>query len=53
MTTPDVDNILKIVLDGLNGVAYADDSQVVEAACRKHYDGEKEGLEVRVEYNDT
>lgn len=34
---PDVDNIIKIVLDGLNGVAYEDDKQVVYAACKKMY----------------
>lgn len=34
---PDIDNILKIVLDGLNGVAYADDKQVIEVRCRKFY----------------
>lgn len=33
---PDVDNVAKAVLDALNGVAYADDSQVVRLACRKH-----------------
>lgn len=32
---PDCDNIMKCILDGLNGVAYADDAQVVEATCRK------------------
>ena len=32
---PDIDNILKAVLDGLNGVAYEDDSQVVRVTCRK------------------
>ena len=26
---PDLDNVIKLVLDGLNGVAYEDDSQVV------------------------
>lgn len=31
----DVDNMLKTVLDGLNGIAFKDDSQVVEVACRK------------------
>ena len=30
---PDIDNVLKAVLDALNGVAYKDDSQVVKATC--------------------
>ena len=34
---PDVDNILKAVLDALNKVAYEDDKQVVAASCRKYY----------------
>lgn len=34
---PDVDNIAKIILDALNGIAYEDDSQVVESICRKYY----------------
>jgi Holliday junction resolvase RusA-like endonuclease len=34
---PDADNILKSVLDGLNGVAYADDSQVTHAVVSKWY----------------
>lgn len=34
---PDIDNILKSVLDALNGVAYVDDKQVVEAIGRKYY----------------
>ena len=34
---PDADNILKAVLDALNGVAYRDDSQVVEATVKKYY----------------
>ena len=32
---PDADNIIKIVLDALNGLAYDDDSQVVSVACSK------------------
>lgn len=35
---PDVDNIIKIVLDGLNGIAYADDKQVAIVSCTKEYD---------------
>ena len=34
---PDINNIIKAVLDGLNGVAYEDDKQVVEAIGRKYY----------------
>lgn len=34
---PDIDNILKVVLDALNKVAYEDDKQVVEAIGRKYY----------------
>lgn len=35
---PDADNILKAVLDGLNGIAFVDDSQVVAVAVHKRYD---------------
>ena len=34
---PDIDNVLKIVLDALNGVAYKDDSRVVSVSGRKSY----------------
>ncbi len=34
---PDIDNILKVVLDALNGVAYEDDKQVVCISCQKIY----------------
>lgn len=34
---PDMDNILKAVLDALNKVAYEDDKQVVELIGRKYY----------------
>lgn len=33
----DVDNFLKAVLDALNGIAYEDDSQVVEATATKNF----------------
>lgn len=42
---PDGDNIEKAVADALNGVAYEDDSQIVEAHWEKHYvDRGREGL---------
>ena len=34
---PDCDNIAKIVLDALNGLAYDDDSQVTELEVHKLY----------------
>jgi Holliday junction resolvase RusA-like endonuclease len=34
---PDCDNVLKIVCDALNGIAYKDDSQIVSAQVDKFY----------------
>ena len=34
---PDIDNVLKIVLDSLNKVAYKDDAQVISASIAKYY----------------
>lgn len=33
----DVDNLFKAISDSLNGIAYDDDSQIVEAIIRKFY----------------
>jgi Holliday junction resolvase RusA-like endonuclease len=35
---PDFDNIAKIVADALNGLAYLDDKQVIDAHCVKFYE---------------
>lgn len=37
MTKPDLDNVVKIALDALNGVAWEDDKQVVWIGARKEY----------------
>lgn len=37
MGKKDIDNIAKSILDGLNGVAYIDDRQVVELSISKAY----------------
>lgn len=34
---PDIDNVLKIVLDSLNKTAYKDDAQVITASITKEY----------------
>lgn len=37
ITRPDLDNVLKAVLDALNGVAYRDDAQVIHIEADKAY----------------
>lgn len=37
---PDIDNIIKAILDGLNEVAYKDDAQVVNVSASKYYSDE-------------
>lgn len=45
---PDLDNIMKALADGMNGIVYADDSQIAHLSdCRKVY-GEKPGVVVQV-----
>lgn len=34
---PDMDNIIKIIADALNKIAYYDDSQIVDTTIRKFY----------------
>lgn len=34
---PDVDNVAKIIMDGLNGVAFSDDKQVVSLRVTKTF----------------
>lgn len=45
---PDIDNIAKVVLDGLNGVAYYDDTQVVELNIVKIYWSGKSNIKVNL-----
>jgi Holliday junction resolvase RusA-like endonuclease len=45
---PDLDNIAKIILDSLNGIAYNDDKQVVSCKIEKWY-GEVPRVEVTLE----
>ena len=53
-STPDVDNIAKLVLDGLNGIAWADDAQVdqIRVIKEQRRRGAQERTLVRVEWRD-
>ena len=44
---PDIDNIVKAILDGMNGVVYLDDKQVVDLHLTKVYSS-KEGIDIMV-----
>lgn len=37
---PDIDNILKILLDALNGIAFEDDIQIVSVIAEKFFSDE-------------
>ena len=45
---PDADNLVKC-MDALNGIAWHDDSQVVDVRCLKRYDVEGEGERLSVQ----
>lgn len=45
---PDMDNIVKVVADALNGVAYHDDTQIALIVAKKAYSA-IEGLDISVE----
>ena len=42
---PDLDNIMKSICDGLNGIAFKDDSQICSSIVEKIWDNE-DGVEV-------
>jgi len=44
----DLDNLIKGVLDGLNGVTFKDDSQIIEITSSKNY-GESDYTDVAIE----
>ena len=44
---PDIDNIIKIVADALNKVAYLDDKQIVSLACEKIF-SDKPRVEIEI-----
>lgn len=46
---PDIDNCIKVILDSLNGIAYKDDSQIVEVIAVKKWTEEQERVEFKLE----
>lgn len=50
---PDVDNLIKTVLDGLNGIAWNDDAQVVEVSGKKAWSDGPAQTNIRVETFNT
>ena len=52
LTKPDADNIAKIICDALNGVAYKDDTQIVELKIIKRYAAEP-SVRVKIEQFDS
>ena len=44
----DLDNLIKSILDALNGIAYDDDVQIVQLEARKDYDKKHPRAEVRI-----
>lgn len=47
---PDIDNLIKGVMDGLNKIAFVDDCQVVYLVCSKKF-AEKESVEIFIGEN--
>ena len=44
---PDIDNVVKVYADALNGIAYHDDTQIVSLVCEKYY-SDQPRVEVRI-----
>jgi Holliday junction resolvase len=50
MRKPDIDNVIKVVLDALNEIAWADDKQVVSVFARKSWTAKiEERIEIAIE----
>ena len=49
---PDCDNIVKAILDAINGVAYKDDAAVTDLEFRKRYTANNPRVEVKISGSD-
>jgi len=50
---PDIDNVIKSVLDGMTGAAYIDDSQVLEVHAITRFINNKMGQGIRVKITEV
>ncbi len=48
---PDIDNIAKIICDGLNSIAYKDDKQIISLQVLKVWTNDVERVEVEIDEN--
>ena len=46
---PDLDNIIKVILDSMNGIVLQDDAAVAQIIASKQYDEGEERVEVQIE----
>jgi Holliday junction resolvase RusA-like endonuclease len=44
----DIDNVLKILLDAMNGIIYIDDSQIIELNINKVCNAENNKIEIEI-----
>ena len=44
---PDLDNLLKAILDAVNGIAWADDCQIIRTVCEKRYGEPRAEITIR------
>lgn len=49
---PDIDNVVKAIFDGLNKVAFNDDTQIIQLICTKYY-SEEPRVEVTIKEVNT
>lgn len=49
---PDIDNLVKTVLDALNGVAYQDDKQIVKINAFKNWSSREQGYTIITVYEE-
>lgn len=45
---PDIDNIVKVILDAMNGFAFKDDIQITKLDVEKNYSSEEEKIKVKI-----